>query len=99
MGNLSVRTRLESTGNRQQLTRKIIVPTRGHIRFARTFKTTSKTRMTERGTTWDAQVSTQKVIPDVNPPTVSSTASSTLVNGFVPNGTKISHNAVKLNSL
>jgi transposase len=29
----TLRTRLESTGNRQQLTRKIIVPTRGHIRL------------------------------------------------------------------
>ncbi|WP_334707384.1 hypothetical protein [Nostoc sp.] len=36
----------------------------------------SETRVTEWGTTWDAQVSTQKVIRYVNPPTLSSTASS-----------------------
>jgi hypothetical protein len=43
----------------------------------------SETRVTEWGTTWDAQVCTQKVIQYVNPPPLSSTANSTLVNGFV----------------
>lgn len=36
----------------------------------------AKTGVSEKGMTWDAQVSTQKATPNVYPPTLSSTASS-----------------------